>query len=498
MFVSRIRAADGQDRSPFGEFWFQPLGLNTASGARVTSETALQLSAVFRAVTLISGHIAMLPLVLRQNGTKKRLADHPLYRLFKRPNRWQNGLEWRQMLTAHLLLRGNAYNEIIDNARGEILELIPLHPDRTQIEKLPSGDWRYRVSNADGSQRYLMRGQVWHLRGMSSNGITGVSVIECARESFGLGISAQSYGARFFANDAKPAGGWISFPGKFADRVARENFRESVQSAQGAANRGKIMVLDHGMEYHEVGINNKDSQFLESRKFHISDIARWFGVPPHKLADLERATFSNIEQQSLEYINDCLLIWAEIWEAGIEDVLLYDHEDLEAEFNFAKLLRGDSTARYGNYTKGIAAGWLTRNEARDDDGREPLHGLDEPLRPLNMIEESDAEDQEDDVESSEPPAQEAKEPKIPEKQEEQARRLRALIECNAGRLARRMLKSGAPADIDLIAESLAVPHADVCTWARETLWTKETYTEENLTRSLASLALQAGILGGKA
>ncbi len=425
----------------------------------VSAESSMQLSAVFRAVSLISGHIAMLPLDLRQEGTKKRIAKHPLYALFKRPNAWQNGLEWRQMLMGHLLLRGNAYCEIIDGPRGTIAALIPLHPDRVQVEQLKDGDWRYRIAGVDGSQRVLLRGQVWHLRGMSSNGITGVSVIECARESIGLGIAAQGYGARFFANDARPAGGWIEFPGKFADRAARTTFREAMQEAQGGANRGKLMVLDQGMQYHEVGLNNKDSQFLESRQFQISDIARWFGVPPHKLADLSRATFSNIEQQSLEYVNDCLLIWAEIWEAAIETDLLFDDEGIEAEFNFSKLLRGDSESRYRNYASGISAGWLTRNEARDDDGREPIDGLDEPLRPLNMIEESDAEDAEIDTEMAEPPDQEAKEPS----DESKDARLAALIRGNAERLARRIAKSG-EVDPELVASALAIPMLDAATW----------------------------------
>lgn len=481
MFISKIKAAD--DRSPFGDFWFEPIASRSITGARVSSETAMQLSAVFRAVSLISGHIAMLPLVLKKRGSMARIKDHPLLKLFRKPNRWQNGLEWRQMLMAHLLLRGNAYSEIIDNARGEVIELIPLHPDRTCIEQLPNGDYRYRVTDNTGSERILARGQVWHLRGLSSNGLTGLSVIECARESMGLGLSAQSYGARFFANDARPAGGWVEYPGKFADRAARQLFRESVQEAQGAANRGKMMVLDNGMKYHEVGINNKDSQFLESRQFQITELARWFGVPPHKLAELSRATFSNIEQQALEYVTDSLMIWTEIWEASIEDILLFDDENLEVEFDFRKLLRGDSNARYGNYQKGISAGWLTRNEAREDDGREPLDGLDEPLRPLNMVEESDAEDQEEGAEADEPPAQKEKEPTPPADTDENARRLQAMLQTNAERLARRMAKSGI-AEPQLIADSLAIPLDAAETWCAAF---QPGATTENLTAALIEL-----------
>lgn len=393
MFISKIKA-NSDDRSVFGDFWFEPVTMRSSSGARISGDTALHLSAVFRAVVLISGHIASLPLTLRKAGTLNRQADHWLYPLFKKPNRWQNGFEWRQMMQGHLLLRGNAYNEIVDNARGQILELVPLHPDRVRIEQLPSGEYRYRVTDNAGGERILPRGQVWHLRGLSSNGITGLSVIECARESLGLGLSAQDYGARFFSNDARP-GGWIEFPGKFADKEARRLFRDSVQENQAGANRGKTMVLDQQMKYHEIGLSNADSQFLETRKFQISDIARWFGVPPHKLADLDRATFSNIEQQALEYVSDSLMIWTEMWEASIEDALLFDDDGLEVEFDFSRLARGDSTSRANFARTAILAGYLTRNEARALEGREPIDGLDEPLRPLNMVEESDEEGQED-------------------------------------------------------------------------------------------------------
>ncbi len=394
MFISKIRAGS-EDRSPWGDFWFTPVSSRSFANVRVTPDSAMMLSAVFRAVSLISGHIAMLPIVLRDEESKAPNRKHYLNRLLKKPNRWQNGFEWRQMLQGHLMLRGVAFNEIIDNAKGEIEELIPLHPDRVKIEVLPSGDWRYRVTDADGSVRILSRGQVWKLCGLSSNGIVGLSVIEAARESMGLGLAAQSYGSRFFANDAKPTGGWIEYPGSFKDTEARKLFRESVQDAQADANRGKFMVLDRGMKYHEVGLNNNDAQFLETRKFQVTEMARWFGIPPHKLAELERATFNNIEQQSLEYVTDSLLIWAEIWEAGIEDILLLDDDQLEAEFDFEKLLRGDSATRFKNYGMAIKDGWMVRNEARGRENMQPLPGLDEPLRPLNMVEESSAEGGED-------------------------------------------------------------------------------------------------------
>lgn len=458
MFISNIRAGGMDDRSPWGDFWFEPVTRMASSGMFVSPETATQLAAVFRAVNLISGHIAMLPLRINKAGTYERIEKHWLYKLFKNPNPWQNGFEWRRLIMGHLLLRGTAYNRIIDNAKGEVEALIPLHPDHVKIELLDGGnDFRYRYTDDSGQEQILVRGEVWKLMGYSANGYTGLSVIECARESLSLGLSAQAYGNRFFGNDARPASGWVEYPGQFANKEARKSFREQMQEAQSDKNRGKIMVLDRGMSYHEVGLNNQDAQFLETRKFQISEIARWFGLPPHKLGDLDRATFSNIEQQAQEYVTDSLLIWAETIEAGIENTLLFDDEGLDPELSFDQLLRGDSQTRYANYQSGINAGWLVRNQARAAEHMEPIPGLDEPLRPLNMAEESEAEAQETTGGEQENNDQ---------TDQSSAQRFQSLIESNARRLSRRIEKAGGVAmkDATLVAESMAVSYAAAKSW----------------------------------
>ncbi len=395
-FLSRWRASSG-DRSPGGDFWFEPVSMRTASGARVSPDGALRLAAVYACVRVLSETMASLPLVVyrpRADGGKDQVTDHWLYRLLaKRPNRFQNPFEWREMLQGHLVLRGNAYNQIVTNPRGEVVELLPLHPDRVRLELLPSGEYRYRFTDRTGTENILPRGQVWHLRGLSSDGLMGLSPIDLARESLGTALAAQDYGARFFANDAKPTGGWIEFPGSFKDSEAKKVFRESYQQAQSGANRGKVLVLESGMKFHEVGVTNRDAQFLELRKFQITDIARLFRVPPHMIADLDRATFSNIEQQSLEFVMHTMTPWAERWEASIESELMLDGEELEVEFDFANLMRGDAASRASYYQSGIQNGWLTRNEARIAENLNPLDGLDEPLLPLNMAEEGDAGNQ---------------------------------------------------------------------------------------------------------
>jgi HK97 family phage portal protein len=487
-FFDRFRAST-EDRSPWGDFWFEPVSVRSSTGLRVSPDAALRLSAVYACVRILSETLASLPLVLyrpRADGGKDRVTDHWLHSLLcRRPNRYQNPFEWREMLQGHLALRGNAYNQIVTNPRGEITELVPIHPDRIRIEILPSGEYRYRVIDRVGQETVLPRGRVWHLKGLSSDGITGMSPIELARESLGMALAAQDYGARFFANDAKPTGGWIEFPGSFKDAEAKRVFRESYQAAQSGAHRGKVLVLENGMKFHEVGVTNKDAQFLELRKFQITDIARLFRVPPHMIADLDRATFSNIEQQSLEFVMHTMTPWAERWEASIESDLMLDGDDLEIEFDFANLMRGDAASRSAYYQSGIQNGWLTRNEARMAENLNPIEGLDEPLRPLNMVAETTAEDEEEesDTEDLEPD-----EPLEPAGSPEPSGRMRALIAGAADRWARRLSRNGAiePKDITLIAEALAIPEPQVVAWAQ----TQQDLEESSLRLSLIKLGMQ--------
>ena len=490
-FFDRFRASS-DDRSAWGDFWFEPVSARTSSGVRVTPDASLRLSAVYACVRILSETMASLPIVLyrkRADGGKDRVTDHWLHTLLcRRPNRYQNPFEWREMLQGHLALRGNAYCQIITNPRGEIVELVPIHPDRVRMELLRSGEFRYRVTDRFGDEAVLPRGDVWHLRGLSSDGLMGMSPIELARENLGTALAAQGYGARFFANDAKPTGGWIEFPGSFKDSEAKKVFRESYQQAQSGSNRGKVLVLENGMKFHEVGVTNKDAQFLELRKFQITDVARLFRVPPHMIADLDRATFSNIEQQSLEFVMHTMTPWAERWEASIQSELLLESDDIEIEFDFANLMRGDASSRSSYYQSGIQNGWLTRNEARIAENLNPIDGLDQPLRPLNMVEEDVAEDLEIDTqaEAAEPPEQKAIEPSEDESVTRLSGRYSALVKTTSERLARRIGRSDhlAEKDILLISQALAVPLDQVQLWASQI---DEPLDQKQLTESLISL-----------
>ncbi|SDR47151.1 phage portal protein [Paraburkholderia tuberum] len=420
MFISRFRAG-ADDRSAWGNFWFEPVSARTNSGMRIGPDRAMQLPVVFACVRVLAETFGVLPIKLYRcgrNGKKKPVTRHWLLDLLcGAPNQWQTPYEWREMMQGHLALRGNAFNQIVTAPDGSVRALIPKHPDGMRLEPLPGKsefDFRYKYTDRNGNVTHYAASEIWHLRGLSSDGIVGLNPIELARESVGLGLAAQDYGARFFANDATPGGGWIEFPGTFKDKAARENFRESYQNAQVGMNRGKVAVFEGGMKWHQLGLTNKDSQFLEARQFQVGDIARMFRVPPHLVGDLSKATFSNIEQQSLEFVIYTMTPWVARWESAIKTwLLLSDDQDLEVQFDFAGLLRGDAGARSMYYHNGILDGWMTRNEARENENYEPIEGLDEPLMPLNMVPVSEA-GKTQPIEPEKPTPEQKQEPKEPE------------------------------------------------------------------------------------
>lgn len=373
------------DRSPTDDFWYGPVGGPTISGAKVSPETAMRLSIVFACVRVRSETLGMLPwhTYRRIPGGKER-TDHPLASLLSgQPNEWQTAMSYRMMMQAHVELRGNAYSRIVFNGAGNVDYLMPIHPDAVKIERTPSGTVLYRIKQADGTTLTLVWGEVFHIAGLSLDGITGLNPIEMEREAIGMGLAARDYGARFFQNDARP-GGYVSVEATFKDKETKEKFRESIQAAQTGANRHKLMVLEHGMKYHELGIKNTDAQFLETRKYTDADIARIFRMIPHKVGILDRATWGNIEHQNIEFVTDSMMPSLVAWEQAAQRDLFLGDEEYFSEFLVDMLLRGDTATRYEAYGKAIKDGWMIRNEVRGRENLNPLPGLDEPLQPLNM------------------------------------------------------------------------------------------------------------------
>lgn len=391
MFLTGKFGAAARGRDPGDDFWYSEVGLSTTAGVPVTEDNAMRTSAVFACVRVLAESVAQLPLILyeRSGKGKERASTHPLYPIMRRsPNDQQTSYEFREMMQGHLALRGNAYALIEWTGSGRVGALVPQHPDRVEVEALPSGRIRYRVKTPETvtsaqQVRNYTSDEVFHLRGLSSDGVMGLSPITMARESVGMALAAEDYGARFFKNDARPRG-VIQHPSHFKDQEAAKRFKKGWQKAHGGANRHKTAVLEDGMTYANIGMSNEDAQFIDVRKYQVNDLARIFRVPPHMIGDLERATFTNIEHQGLEFVIHTLGPWLVRWEQAIGRDLIRRPDQYFVEHLVDGLLRGDIETRYKAYAVAVTNGWLTRNEVRRMENMNPLDGLDEPLTPMNM------------------------------------------------------------------------------------------------------------------
>lgn len=351
------------------------LAPTSSSGMVVTTESAMRMTAVYACVRIIAETVASLPLHLYQydkDGKKVKAINESLYTLLHdEPNPEMTSFQFRETLMSHLLLSGNAYSQIIRNGLGEIIALYPLRPNRMTVERGQDGNIYYRYKRATDEANIDKTGtinlspyQVWHIPGLGSNGIVGYSPIEMARNAIGMSAACEEYGAKFFANGASP-GGVLESPGVIKDP---KKLRESWNAAyQGTYNAHKVAVLEEGVKYTPIGLSNEQAQFLETRKFQINEIARIFRVPPHMLADLEKSSFSNIEQQSLEFVKYTLDPWVVRWEQSIRRALLTNEQkrNMFAKFNVDGLLRGDYVSRMNGYAVGRQNGWMSANDIRE-------------------------------------------------------------------------------------------------------------------------------------
>lgn len=367
-------------------------GARTKSGTAVTPETSLQVSAVYACVRVLAEDIAAMPLILyrrKPGGGKERATDHPLYRVLRqRANRRHTAFEFKETLQGHLGLRGNAY-ALINRSGGQVRELIPIRPDRVTVQDHGDLTATYKVEGAD---REFTDREILHLRGLSTDGLMGLSPIAVAREAIGLAIATQDHGSLLFRNGARP-GGILEHPGKISKEAA-ERLKTSVEEAVSGENLHKLLLLEEGIKWAQVGMSAEDAQFLETRKFQRSEIAAFFRMPPHKIGDLERSTFSNIEHQSLEYVTGTLLSWMVRWEQRCNESLLTERERETYFFEHLvdALLRGDTKSRYEAYRMAILDGWMSRNEVREKENLNPVDGLDDYYEPLNVTTEGRRDD----------------------------------------------------------------------------------------------------------
>lgn len=374
------------------DYWYNTPSSSSATGLTVNAETAMRNTAVYACVKVLSESIAMLPLILYKrlpNGGKERDTEHPLYRLLHdEPNRWMTSFEFREMLMGHCLLRGNGYARIVYSNAGIPIELVPLHPTRVTPMLKSNGDLYYQYISKTGGTMTIAGEEMFHLRGMSSDGLVGSSAIQFTKEAIGLALATEEYGARLFGSNARPSG-ILTHPGKI-DENAAKRLKDSWRAAHsGLGNSHNTAILEEGMKWEQVGMSSEDAQFLETRKFQLEEIARIFRVPPHMIGDLSRSTFSNIEHQSIEFVVHTLLPWVKRWENAICRTLLSEEEKKIRFFEFLVdgLLRGDLKTRYEAYAIGRNNGWLSADDVRVMENMNPLEDDqgDIYLVPVNMV-----------------------------------------------------------------------------------------------------------------
>lgn len=355
----------------------------TTSGKPVNERTAMQTTAVYACVRILAEAVASLPLHVyeyQDDGGKKLVHDHPLYYLLHdEPNPEMTSFVFRETLMSHLLIWGNAYAQIIRDGAGRVLGLYPLLPDKMDVQRDDRGNIYYVYSrNSDENPMFKEYGDirlkaedVLHIPGLGFDGLIGYSPIAMAKNAVGMTLACEEYGASFFANGANP-GGVLEHPGVLKDP---SKVRESWNSVyRGVNNAHKIAVLEEGMKYQQIGIPPEEAQFLETRKFQINEITRLYRIPPHMVGDLDKSSFSNIEQQSLEFVKYTLDPWVIRWEQSLQRSLLLPGEKGKyfIKLNVDGLLRGDYQSRMNGYAVGRQNGWFSANDIREMENMNPI------------------------------------------------------------------------------------------------------------------------------
>ena len=372
LFTSIFRSRDRPKNLSGGTSFFMG---SSSSGKVVTERSAMQMTAVYACVRILSEAIAGLPLHLYKytsDGSKEKATDHPLYQLLHdEPNPEMSSFVFRETLMTHLLLWGNAYAQIIRNGKGDVIALYPLMPNRMRVDRDDKGQLYYTYNRVydealkTKSMTVVLKPyDVLHIPGLGFDGLVGYSPIAMAKNAIGLTIATEEYGAKFFANGAAPSG-VLEHPSTLKNP---EKLREAWQSQFGGSqNSNRIAVLEEGLKYTPISISPEQAQFLETRKFQINEIARIFRVPPHMVGDLEKSSFSNIEQQSLEFVKYTLDPWVVRWEQNLQRILLNPDEkkDYFFKFNVDGLLRGDYASRMTGYATARQNGWMSANDIRE-------------------------------------------------------------------------------------------------------------------------------------
>lgn len=381
-FLSKLFRTRDKPRDYYIGTDFRYLFGPSTSGKNVNEFTAMQTTAVYACVRILSETLAALPLQLYRYtpGGKERVYDHPLYHLLHdEPNPEMTSFIFRETLMSHLLIWGNAYAQIIRDRLGRVQGLYPLRPDKMTVCRDESGQIYYVYTKTSDEnpaikpygQVPLRKDEVLHIPGLGFDGLVGYSPVAMARNAVGMTMACEEYGASFFANGASPSG-VLEHPGVLKDPAKVRDSWNAVY--QGSANAHKVAVLEEGMKYQQIGIPPEEAQFLETRKFQLNEIARLYRIPPHMIGDLEKSSFNNIEQQSMEFVKYTLDPWVIRWEQAMQKALFLPEEKKQffLKFNVNGLMRGDYESRMTGYSIGRQNGWLSANDIREMEDMNPV------------------------------------------------------------------------------------------------------------------------------
>lgn len=367
----------------------------SAAGAPVTPSSATQIPTVLACVRVLAESLASLPLNLMVRGKrgKFRAYRHPLFSILRDlPNDEMTSVELRMIMQGHLAAWGNAYAQKIYSRKGDLIAVWPMRPDRMQIYRQRDG-WLWYYYSDDPTQEpdvrnvdnWYRRDEIMHLRGLGFDGVQGYSVIALARQALQMASNAEAFGTKFYENGARP--GLVLTSPKQLGEKAYERLKTSWEARHsGIENAHKIAILEEGTDIKEFSIPARDAQYIETTQFKRSEIAAIFRVPPHMVGDLSRATFSNIEEQGLDFVRYTLSPWLQIWQQAISRDLLRPDERKSyfAQFDTFGLTIGNTDAQQKWFASGMQNGYFSVNDVREMIGMNEIRDGDQYMRPLNM------------------------------------------------------------------------------------------------------------------
>jgi HK97 family phage portal protein len=393
-----VRSVTGQGTPANPSSWLTDVfgGRRSHTGVRVNESQALGWVPMFSGIRFLSETLGAMPMEVyrrREPRGREPVFDHPIMSMVR--NGANSELAWDRfigLLQCHAALWGNGYAEIVRSSAQEPIELWPLTPDRVTLRRNADQQLQYvitlprdNLTYGETPQVVLPARNVLHLRGFSSTGVLGDRLIALCREAIGLGIATEQYGAQFFG-EGMSASGILTHPAELG-KEAQDRLRAAFTEQVGGLDRAhRLLILEEGMQWVQTTIEPEKGQFLGTRKFQVIEACRMLRLPPHILYDLERATFSNIEQQNIELAVYSLTPWCVRWEKEIAMKLISDkmRNSIYPKFNMTALLRGDTQSRFQSYALGRQNGWLSVNDIRELEDMNPVPGGDTYLEPVNM------------------------------------------------------------------------------------------------------------------